>query len=66
MRKGTALKTLKDTDKAREAFEYVIKNYPDTTRQRPWRSSACSSSRHAETVTFEFREGTFAWAASTR
>jgi len=30
VRKGTALKTLRQTDKAREAFEFVIKNYPDS------------------------------------
>ena len=31
LKKGIALKTLKENDKAREAFEYVMKNYPDTT-----------------------------------
>ena len=30
VRKGTALKTLRQPDKAREAFEFVIKNYPDS------------------------------------
>jgi tol-pal system protein YbgF len=29
LRKGTALKNLKDTEGARAAFEFVIKNYPD-------------------------------------
>jgi TolA-binding protein len=29
VKKGTALKTLRQTDKAREAFEFVVKNYPD-------------------------------------
>jgi TolA-binding protein len=31
VRKGTALKSLGDTEKARAAFQYVIDNYPDTT-----------------------------------
>ena len=30
-KKGTALQSLKQHDDAREAFEYVVKNYPDST-----------------------------------
>ena len=42
-RKGTALKNLKQTDEARAAFEFVIKNYP---RQLAATRRAAATRRH--------------------